>query len=160
MTYPTFMEGEREAIDLALAEACAVLTPHGLDPGAHSKIFLRHHRDTIGLLRGTAGRKLKHGEVADLLINWARAEGDPTFYAMRALRVSLQFTSGERGVRRAAEVFAPLAHPAIEDDRFVPFAVAVLGGDLEPDGSVRTRVSDSPEARTAAPRARALAHEA
>lgn len=150
MSYPTFLDGERETIDLVLAEASAILTPHGLSPGGHAKMFLRHHRDTIGMLRGSAGRKLRHGEIAELLIQWARVEGDPAFYALRALRVSLVFTAGERGALKAAGIFAPLSHPAIEEDRFLPFAIAVIGGRLTADGQLMTRGGDSLGARTEA----------
>lgn len=160
MNYPVFQEGERDAIELTLAEACATLVPHGLDPGAHARMFLRHHRDTVGLLRGTAGRKLKHGEIAELLIEWARAEGDPSLYALRALKVSMTFTNGEKGAERASRIFAPLAHPAIEEDRFVPFAVAVLGGALTPEGTLKTRVADSAVSRNEVLRSRPALHEA
>lgn len=151
MTFPVFMEGERESIDLVLAEASAILTPHGLAPGGHARVFLRHHRDTVGLLRGSVGRKLRHGEIADLLIQWARVEGDPSFYALRALNVSLGFTAGERGASKAAEIFAPLSHPAIAEDRFVPFAIAVIGGRLAADGALRTRGGDSQVSRIEVP---------
>jgi hypothetical protein len=125
MPRPVFLPGEREAIDAVVSAFAAAAREAGHVTVRPETPFLEHARKERKRL-SRDGRPARQGDIAALLLEWARNEGDVRLYAYRP--IDRWFAGPGAGVGFAPEIRAAAAEAVARvSTDFTAFARQAIG---------------------------------